>query len=66
MILCRTQLKQIRKKEFVVQEAEGERIGTPMRDLIFILMLVFAVIYWMLNPGQVDSAINWMVSLVHR
>ena len=33
-----------------------------MRDLLFILMLVVAVIYWMLNPDQVDSAINWVVS----
>jgi hypothetical protein len=37
-----------------------------MRDLLFILLLVFAVIYWMLNPDQVDAAVNWVVSLVHR
>ena len=28
----------------------------PMRELLFILILVFAAAYWILNPGQIDSA----------
>jgi hypothetical protein len=38
----------------------------PMRELLFILILVFAAVYWILNPAQIDTAANWAIGLFHR
>ena len=38
----------------------------PMREMLFILALIMAVIYWMMNPDQVDSAVNWVMRLFNR
>jgi hypothetical protein len=37
-----------------------------MREMLFILTLITAVIYWIMNPDQVDGAVNWVMRLFNR
>jgi hypothetical protein len=37
-----------------------------MREMRFILALIMAVIFWMMNPDEVDSAVNWVMRLLNR
>jgi hypothetical protein len=36
-----------------------------MRELLFVLVLVVAVVYWFMYPAQVDSAVDWFSWQVH-
>jgi hypothetical protein len=42
----------------------GHPMVAPMRELLFVLVLVVAVVYWILHPDQVQSAVGWFVGQI--
>jgi hypothetical protein len=42
----------------------GHQLEVPMREVIFVLVLVAVVIYTMMHPDQVQSAIDWFAAQV--
>lgn len=42
----------------------GNPWEVPMREVIFVLILVAAVVYWIMHPDQIQSAVDWFAQQV--